>query len=198
VKFDPFAELGLTSKATAAEIREARRRLAKEHHPDVGGDVARMGSVNAAAADALQAATPHSEQANRPAEPARDHDHPAVHHQPGVDWPGVDQSGVGWSGVARDVPSFTVEALPVETFEALIVVGSGLGELVDDDPPYRLDVALHAPLRCWCRLDVVPDAGASTVSLSIGSFDDLVPPPIDVIRDVWIEALNALDWPEVP
>ncbi|MDX2378347.1 MAG: J domain-containing protein [Acidimicrobiia bacterium] len=188
MKSDPFAELGLTSEASDAEIREARRRLAKQHHPDIGGDAARMGSVNAAAADALRSAAAHSEQVNHPADPAQTENHPAAPHQPGGDW----------SAVSRDVPSFTVEALPVETFEALVVVGAGLGELVDDDPPYRLDVALQAPLRCWCRLDVVPDAGASTVSLSIGSFDDLVPPPIDVIRDVWIEALNALDWPEVP
>ena len=71
------------------------------------------------------------------------------------------------SGLSRDVPSFTVEALPVETFEGLLVVASWLGEVLDDDPPYRLDVHLHDPVECWCRLDVVPDAGSSTVSLTV-------------------------------
>ncbi|HEY0335623.1 MAG TPA: DnaJ domain-containing protein [Stenotrophomonas sp.] len=31
---DPYAELGLTSEATAAEIDLARRRLISQHHPD--------------------------------------------------------------------------------------------------------------------------------------------------------------------
>lgn len=100
--------------------------------------------------------------------------------------------------VARDVPSFTVEALPVVTFEALVIVASWIGEVLDDDPPYRLDAYLDAsrgaPLDCWCRLDIVPDAGASTVSLAVGGWADEPPPPVEEVRDVFVDALNRLDW----
>jgi hypothetical protein len=99
-----------------------------------------------------------------------------------------------WSGAARDIPSFTVEALPVETFEGLLVAASWIGEVLDDDPPYHLDVHLHAPLRCWCRLDVVPDAGASTVSLTVAGFDGAPPPDIIAVRDLWVASLNEVDW----
>ncbi len=99
-----------------------------------------------------------------------------------------------WSGLTSDTPSFTVEALPVETFEGLLIVASWLGEVLDDDPPYRLDVHLSAPTECWCRLDVVPDAGASTVSLTVAGLDGAAAPDVLVIRDLWIANLNALDW----
>lgn len=45
---DPYAELGLTSSASAAEIKAAYRRLVKQHHPDAGGDDQRMLALNAA------------------------------------------------------------------------------------------------------------------------------------------------------
>ena len=50
----PFAELGLDDDASAEAVREARRRLAKDHHPDRGGDADRMRSINVAAAQALR------------------------------------------------------------------------------------------------------------------------------------------------
>jgi len=92
------------------------------------------------------------------------------------------------------MPSFVVEALPVETFEALLVATTVIGEVIDDDPPYRLDVLLTDPLSCWCRLELVPDAGASTVSITIGALDGQRSPPIEQVRDLWITQLNALDW----
>lgn len=102
------------------------------------------------------------------------------------------------SAVDRDVPSFTVEALPVETFEALAVVASWLGEILDDDPPYRLDTHLDAPFDCWCRLEVLPDAGASSVSLTVAGVDGDPGPDVLVVRDAWITELNTIDWPSLP
>ena len=167
---DPLRVLGLGPDATSDDVRAARRELAKRHHPDRGGDPAAMQAVNEAADDALRrigvpAGTPK-----------------LIDDEPG-------------SGLSRDVPSFTVEALPVETFEGLLIVASGLGEVLDDDPPYRLEVLLHEPAECWCRLDVVPDAGSSSVSLTVAGFEGSPAPDILAVRDLWIANLNAVDWP---
>lgn len=184
----PFAALGLGEDSSAAEVRDARRRLAKQHHPDRGGDPDRMRSVNEAAAAALRAidarsasdpaAVPGSQTAGRPStEEVQD--------------AGGDHT---WVGVAHDAPSFTVEALPVDTFEAMLVVASWLGEVIDEDPPYRLEVQLEDPLRCWCRLDVVPDAGGSTVSLTVAALPGEVRPDVIAVRDAWVDGLNRVDW----
>jgi hypothetical protein len=96
-----------------------------------------------------------------------------------------------------DHPSFTVEALPAATFEALLVVAAWLGETIDDDPPYRLDVELAEPLPAWCRLDLVPDAGATTVSVTVGVDRNVGEPDVDLVRDAWVNGLNSLDWAEI-
>jgi hypothetical protein len=182
VSDDPFAALGLTAEAGADDVRAARRELAKQHHPDRGGDPAAMQAINEAAREALRRldARPVPDEPSSPpsAEPTRRR----TPHDP-----------LGGT-VSTDTPSFTVEALPVETFEALLVVGSWLGEVLDDDPPYVLELHLHEPLDCWCRLDVVPDAGASTVSLTVAGIGRTPAPDVLAIRDVWIDQLNHLDW----
>ncbi len=94
----------------------------------------------------------------------------------------------------HDHPSFTVEALPVESYEALLIVATWLGEVVADDPPYQLEVALVDPIRGWCRLDLVPDAGASTVSLAVSAEPGYPVPDLDRVRDLWVDGLNRLDW----
>jgi len=173
---DPLAALGLEPGASVADIQAARRRLARVHHPDRGGDPAQMRTINEAADAALSAIG-----ATGRADPvARDRPR---------------RSPDGAAGITRDVPSFTVEALPVETFEAMLVVAAWLGEVLDDDPPYRLDTYLHEPFDCWCRLEVVPDAGASTVSLAVAGLDGAPAPDVLAVRDAWVANLNAVDWP---
>ena len=83
----------------------------------------------------------------------------------------------------HDAPSFTIDSLPVEAFEALLVVTSWIGEVLVDDPPYVLEVHLDEPSPCWCRLDLVPDAGSSTVSLTVASIDGTPAPDIEEVRD---------------
>lgn len=90
----------------------------------------------------------------------------------------------------QDVPSFVIDALPAEAFEALLVVTSWIGEVLVDDPPYVLEVHLREPAECWCRLDLVPDAGASTVSLTVAAIDGSPAPLLDDVRDVWVQQLN--------
>jgi hypothetical protein len=42
---------------------------------------------------------------------------------------------------------------------------------------------------------VVPDAGASTVSLAVAGIDGAPTPDVLTVRDAWINNLNAVDWP---
>ena len=176
----PHSILGVAASATADEIRDARRKLARIHHPDAGGDAAVMQAVNAAAADALRILG--ETESPRPTAPGRP--------QQTTSESGTDE----WVGLARDVPSFTIDALPAEAFEALLVATAELGEVEDDDPPYELRTLLAPPLGCWCQLDVVPDAGASTVSVSIAPIEGQRLPPIVDVRNAYITALNGLDW----
>jgi hypothetical protein len=179
---DAFAELGLSPNASAKEIKTARRRLAQEHHPDLGGDPTRMKVVNQAAVTALRSLE-HSDLV--PSGELRRE-------------PSAAKLTDDWNGRTRDVASFVVEALPVAAFEGLLIATAWMGDLIDDDPPYRLDAILHDPIRCWCRLEVVPDAGSSTVSLTVGPVDGqsgiVDPPDVEDVRDVWVSTLNQIDW----
>lgn len=171
---DHWRLLGLAPGSSAAAINEAKRRLAKQAHPDVGGTVEQMQRINRAAATALDELEP-----ERPTRTT------APHRQPP---PG---------SARRDHPSFTIEALPVESFEALLIVASWLGDVITDDPPYVLEIALVDPVRGWCRLDLVPDAGSCTVSLAVAAEPGYPVPSVDAVRDLWIEGLNRLDWSDL-
>jgi hypothetical protein len=185
---DPYVVLGVAPDATEHELRAARRRRAMDLHPDrAGGGAAATAAMQAlneafdAALARLAAPAPVSVGEQGPAAPAASP--PADVREP-VPRPG--------GRLAHDVASFTIEALPAEAFEALLVVATWLGEPIDDDPPYRLDVVLGEPFGCWCRLDLVPDAGASTVALTLGSIDGRPVPDLDAVRDVWVAELNTL------
>ena len=195
---DPFAVLGLPPGSTVEDVENARRTLAKSSHPDVGGSVRQMQVINAAADEAARIATSRASSTvgQRPPSPAPTPPAPSSASS------GSASSGSASSGSASgpafhwrvDHPSFTVEALPAESFEALLVVATWLGEMIDDDPPYRLDVELAEPVPCWCRLELLPDAGATTVGLTVGSERGVTAGDVDAVRDAWIAALNALDW----
>lgn len=200
---DPFAVLGLTRNATLAEIREARRRLAFEVHPDHGGDVADMQRLNAAFEASVAHVTGRRPLPD-PAAPAEPRAPDTRAAQPVPDPPSTGdrrrRTAPRRRHVEQDAPSFTVDALPAEAFEALLVVASWIGEVLDDDPPYMIECHLHEPSPCWCRLELLPDAGGSTVSLTVASVpsdgDDQAPPvSAEVVRDVWVHHLNQLEWP---
>ncbi len=159
---DPFDVLGVSPDASLDEVRSARRRLAAQFHPDHGGDAARMGEINVAF-DAVVA-----QLAVRPAQ------------------------SPGFRGLQHDAPPFTIDTLPAEAFEALLVVTSWMGEVLVDDPPYVLEVHLDEPGPCWCRLDLVPDAGGSTVTLTVASIDGTPAPDVERVRDLWVTNLNRL------
>ena len=181
---DPFAELGLPADADEAAVIEARRRLAKVAHPDAGGSVDAMQRLNAVAQLALDDIKRRAA-STAPPIPGRRSSAPRRRQPPRDPSP---------PGTRRDHPSFTIEVLPVEAFEGLLIVASWLGTVVDDDPPYLLEAALTDPVRGWCRLEIVPDAGASTVSLAVAPEPGYPPPNVEAVRDAWIDGLNRLDW----
>jgi DnaJ domain len=182
---DPYAVLGVDPGASAEELRAARRRLAMDLHPDHAGGTAAATAAMQRLNLAFEAAV--SRLGAPPAAPPEDPEAPPP-SSPGVVQP-VPRPG---GRLAHDVASFTIEALPVDAFEAVLVVAGWLGDVIDDDPPYRLDVLLGEPYDCWCRLDLVPDAGASTVALTLGSVDNRPVPDLDTVRDTWVSELNTL------
>ena len=187
---DPFAVLGLPFGAPVSDIRLARRRLARDMHPDSGGSEEAMKALNAA----FEAAVAHAT-GRRVIPTAR----PTSTR--------TSASGGSWSHggqrpttapagrrtrAAHDHPSFTIDALPVEAYEALLIVASWIGKVLVDEPPYLLDVHLYEPAECWCRLELVPDAGSSTVSVTVAAVESGPFPDVDEVRDVWIAHLNQL------
>ena len=180
---DPYAVLGVSADATLDDLTAARRRLAMTLHPDVGGDAAAMQDVNRAydEAVALLSAPRRVNAPEPPSAPAPAQAPETVRRQRWL------------RGVQYDSPSFTIDVLPVEAFEALLVVCSWMGEVLVDDPPYLLEAFLHDPEPCWCRLDLVPDAGATTVSLTVAGVDGAPTPDPELVRDEWVANLNRLN-----
>lgn len=160
--------LGVDERATADEIRSARKRLALEWHPDVGGSVERMALLNAAF-DVLSSTAGSA----------------------AVD---VPKSGQGRTESSSDLlsidrPSFVINRLPVEAFELLLVAARVIGDVADEDPPYVLEVLLEDPPTTWCRLELVPDAGATTVSI----ITDGTTSAAGLCR-VWVDTVNEIDF----
>jgi hypothetical protein len=184
---DPFAALGLPPTATLDEVRAARRRLAKDLHPDHGGDPAAMRELNTT----FDAAVKSLLRRDEPVVDAADLVRVAPDDRAGR---AFLQSHMRWfpsRRVEHDNPSFTIHVLPAEAFEALLVVTSWLGDVLVDDPPYLLEAQLNDPGDCWVRLELVPDAGASTVSVTVVSNRaDVV--SADDVRDAYVRAINSL------
>lgn len=176
---DPHRLLGVEPDASLDALAAARRRLALTMHPDVGGSEQAMQELNAAYERAVSmfGATGTRENAPPPSSPP-----PAPAPAPAT----------RLRGVQRDAPSFTIDVLPAEAFEALLVVMSWMGELLVDEPPYVLEALLHDPALCWCRLDLVPEAGATMVSITVASVDSEATPDPEAVRDEWVANLNRL------
>ena len=164
---DPFGVLGVDPNADEAEIRRAFRRLARAEHPDLGGDSSRMAVLIDAYRSALQMVSPVTRDRRVSGRGAR---------------------------VERDVASFTVDALPVVAHEALLMVASVLGDVAEDDPPYLLEFLMRDGGDVWCRCDLVPDAGSTTVSVTVSPVGDEPLARCEMVRDLLVAELNALSW----
>ena len=183
---DPFVLLGVDRSATLDEARVARRRLAFHTHPDRGGDADEMRAINDAylAVEAHltgHVAEPNLSAATAPTAQSAEQTAPTTP---------TTTSATTTERAQHDAPSFVISALPAESFEALLVVTSWIGEVLVDDPPCLLEVHLYEPSECWCRLELVPDAGTCTVSLTVVSVGDKPAPLLDDVRDMWVRHLN--------
>jgi len=176
--------LGVGNDAGLDEVRAARRRLAKRLHPDHGGDAERMRELNEAFALAVHTIGEESATTTpAPTAPSPPTPSPAAR-------PSAPRS------LEQDMPSFTVAALPAVAYEALLVVTNWLGDVLVEEPPYLLDAHLHDPGECWCRLELIPEAGASMVGLTVVGVGGATPPSLDAVRDRYVAGLNDLDdWP---
>jgi hypothetical protein len=162
---DAYRCLGLEPGAPFEQVRAAHRRLAKELHPDVtGGSPAAMASVNIAFA-AIVAARP-LEEAPLP---------------------------VAGTGGDDDPVTFSVNVLPVEAFEALLLSVSALGDPWVIDEPYELTAVLDPPVACRCQLSLAPEAGGTIVTVRVAPrARHGEPPSADAVADAVIAELVAL------
>ena len=165
--------LGVTRSSTVSEIVAARRVLAREFHPDRGGDPQHMALINLAF-DAIIVS--HGEQFAEPLSTTKS--------QPSVPEP---PAHVVVTKFSVDRPSFTINALPVVAYEVLLLAAQVLGDVSSDDPPYLLEVQLEDPPMTWCQLEIVPDAGSSSVSFVLDKKTDT-----QEIRDLWVKTINEI------
>lgn len=107
--------LGLSARATTDEVRAAYRRAARDHHPDAGGDAARMSELNAAwhvLGDPRRRAAYDRQLARRPASAA-----PAAPAAHGGDEPGWDIDADGYR--TAEVWADLADARPLRPTRAL-------------------------------------------------------------------------------
>jgi hypothetical protein len=173
--------LGIHTGSSPEEIRRAWRLKSLELHPDTGGSNESMIQLNRALEVALADSVKEDAIVN----------HETVQRA----------SAYVASRIRRDTSSFTMNVLPVECWHALEVVAALCGPTIQDDPPYLLEFLLHdsslpSTRNGWCRCECVPEAGATTVHLTVGSSSHSDLPNIDDVRDYLVEQLNLIDWPD--
>lgn len=161
-RVDPWELLGLDQdRATVAAVRDARRRLAKVLHPDLvlggGGGAgavaeasARLAAVNHAVELALaDLAARDPQPLVPPVAGGADHDHD---HDPDED------------------ATFTVDHLPVDAFELLLLAFSSIGDPKVVDEPYLLEGQVDDPFLGVARVELAPEAGGSLVTVTTWPF----------------------------
>jgi hypothetical protein len=72
-------------------------------------------------------------------------------------------------------------------YEIVLLAARVLGDVSSDEPPYLLEVQLEDPPLTWCQLEIVPDAGSSTVSFIVDREVNTVE-----IRDLWVRTINEI------
>jgi hypothetical protein len=92
-----------------------------------------------------------------------------------------------------DPVTFSVNVLPVEAFEAVLIATSFLGDPWVIDEPYELSALLDPPIACRCHLSLAPEAGGTIVTVRVaGRSRKEGPPSSDTVADAIIAELVAL------
>lgn len=152
--------LGLDESYSEVDLRRARRRALVVRHPDHGGSLDALVAVESAVRT-LSCVTLYGSRTSPESRVER----------------------------GSEKPCFVIDVLPVEAFEVLLLAAAELADVIDDDPPYRLEVRMHEPHDAWVLLEVLPDAGASTVFMTVESPNGV---NLDAVRDAWIDSINLL------
>jgi hypothetical protein len=172
---DPFAILGLPSSASAAEVRAARRRLSKRLHPDTlahssdderRAAASQLAMINRAVDVALAALKTSVE---TPADAPVEKEAPRV--------PATEAPFSASDVEDRMSASFSIAALPVEAFELLLLAMSAIGDPKVVDEPYLLEGMVDDPALCLCRIELVPEAGGTIVTVDVYPMGRAKQPP---------------------
>lgn len=182
---DPFAILGLGADASIEDVRSARRRLAKTHHPDHGGDESSMRALNAAFDAAVKAVG--QRDGRRVVEPQKPPPSPEPTAMTKTRRPSPRRGRLD-----HDASSFTVSAPLADSFEALVLVTAWFGEVAFADGYECVEVRLEEPAPCWARLTLMTEAGATTVSVTVICDPDDEVVTAEDVRDRYVVAINEL------
>lgn len=174
---ESFEILGIKSDSDESEIRRAWREKASSLHPDVGGSHNDMIRLN----DALKVALAHV--------------HSPKHKEPQATPQTTPKKVRGF--VARDMSCFTIDALPVDAWQLLYISANHCGPIIDEEEPYLLefllsDTSIETLASVMCRCEIVPEAGASTIHLSLFSERGNVG-GVEIVRDLLVSTINELD-----
>lgn len=87
--------------------------------------------------------------------------------------------------------SFTLDVLPVDAFHAVEVAVAELGELLSADEPYGIEAFLAEPVRCFCAIELAPEAGGTIVTVTVQPAEDGPPPSAHDVAAAIIRSLTA-------
>jgi hypothetical protein len=173
---ESFEILEINRDSGVQEIRFAWRQKAASLHPDVGGTHEAMIRLNEAFDTAMAFALANHVDAEAPT----------------TNEPLVKTRGF----VARDLSSFTIAALPVDAWHLLYPSASQCGPIIEEQEPYLLefmlsDCAIPSLVAAMCRCEVVPEAGGSTVHLSLFSEHGRIH-GVETVRDLLVSSINEI------
>lgn len=169
--------LGLDAAgATAAGVRDARRRLAKLLHPDLvaggGGGAgavadasARLAVVNRAVELAMADLATRGPTDTR----SRPSTSPTQAGGP-MPAPSAADAAIWAEGEDADDATFTIAHLPVDAFELVLLAFSSIGDPKVIDEPYLLEGQVDDPYLGVARVELAPEAGGSLVTVTTWPF----------------------------
>ncbi len=162
---DPWEVLGLDpARATVEAVRNAKRRLAKLHHPDVvAGGGGGTGAV--AEASARLAQVNHAVELALADLSTRCPPGSAPRYVP-MPAPSAADAAVWAAGEDEADATFTIRALPVDAFELVLLAFSAIGDPKVVDEPYLLEGQVDDPFLGVARVELAPEAGGSIVTVT--------------------------------